>query len=532
MASLQIRQFKYAAAVVTAVHALSINTYDAAANYYYALANVNLGNITDAKDGFDIAAAGVEYRTAAYTELAKIYFRNNEIAKAVEYAEKSLLTNQYNIEGLQLLAVIYRLQKNARETTAILDKISTLDPLNHFVRFEKYCWDNLASSKAIFTSQIQSELPQQTFLELGIWYYRLNCKEEAIKVLSLAEPNAEIIYWKAFLEKKPVDVSKVQTATDFPFRAETAVILEHLIKSSNQWLLKYHLALIEWNRHNLSTAKALFEQCGNQPADPNFYAARAALMNDTPSLVLTDLQQTIKLNPSQWRYSKLLAEHFIVQKEYEKALSIAAPFYKAHPANYVMGMLYAKTLLLNKKYAMAYAFLTKLNILPFEGATEGRQLYHEAKLMQAVAEIKKNQYKKAWQLIEGAKLWPANLGVGKPYQDNIDERLEDWLSYICYSGLNKKSTAAQFLQRIVSFTPKVDNTIMNFLPANQLVAAWAIEKTFSANKATEWLQQQGKLYPANKIIQWALQVYAREPVVTLTANEKDGEVRILEQLCN
>ena len=159
-------------------------------------------------------------------------------------------------------------------------------------------------------------------------------------------------------------------------------------------------------------------------------------------------------------------------------------------------------------------------------------MYHEAKLMQAVAEIKKNQYKKAWQLIEGAKLWPANLGVGKPYQDNIDERLEDWLSYICYSGLNKKSTAAQFLQRIVSFTPKVDNTIMNFLPANQLVAAWAIEKTFSANKATEWLQQQGKLYPANKIIQWALQVYAREPVVTLTANEKDGEVRILEQLCN
>ena len=532
MASLQIRQFKYAAAAVTSVHALSINTYDAAANYYYALANVNLGNITDAKDGFDIAAAGVEYRTAAYTELAKIYFRNNEIAKAVEYAEKSLLTNQYNIEGLQLLAVIYRLQKNARETTTMLDKISTLDPLNHFVRFEKYCWDNLASSKAIFTAQIQSELPQQTFLELGIWYYRLNCKEEAIKVLSLAEPNAEIIYWKAFLEKKPVDVSKVQTATDFPFRAETAVILEDLIKSSNQWLLKYHLALIEWNRHNLLTAKALFEQCGNQPADPNFYAARAALMNDTPSLVLTDLQQTIKLNPSQWRYSKLLAEHFIVQKEYEKALSIAAPFYKAHPANYVMGMLYAKTLLLNKKYALADAFLTKLNILPFEGATEGRQLYHEAKLMQAVAVIKKNQYKKALQLIEGAKLWPVNLGVGKPYQDNIDERLEDWLSYICYSVLNKKSTAALFLQRIVSFTPKVDNTIMNFLPANQLVAAWAIEKTSSANKATEWLQQQGKLYPANKIIQWALQVYARQPVVTLTANENDGEVRILEQLGN
>jgi tetratricopeptide (TPR) repeat protein len=228
----------------------------------------------------------------------------------------------------------------------------------------------------------------------------------------------------------------------------------------------------------------------------------------------------------------LLAEQFIMQKEYEKALSITEPFYKTHPDNYVIGMLYGKILLLNKKYAAADAFLTKLKILPFEGATAGRQLYHEAKLMQAVAEMKKKQYKKALQFIEGAKLWPSNLGVGKPYQDNIDERLEDWLTYICYTGLKKETTATQFLQKIIAFTPKVDNTVMNFLPANQLVAAWAIEKTSSTEEATQWLQKQVKLYPANKIIQWALQVYTRQTVDSLAVDEKDGEVRILEELNN
>ena len=43
--------------------------------------------------------------------------------------------------------------------------------------------------------------------------------------------------------------------------------------------------------------------------------------------------------------------------------------------NYIMGMLYAKTLLLSKNFAAADALLTKLQILPFEGATDGRCLH-------------------------------------------------------------------------------------------------------------------------------------------------------------
>jgi tetratricopeptide (TPR) repeat protein len=163
MAGLKTRQFKYAEAMANATRALSINTYDPAANYYYALANLKLGNSTNAKDGFDIAASSVEYRSAAYMELAKMYFIDKDLPKAIEYAKKSLLNNQYNIEGLQLLAVIYRQQKDETKAKAILNTINTIDPLNHFVRFEKYCWDNSLQSKTLFTSKMLSELPQQNF---------------------------------------------------------------------------------------------------------------------------------------------------------------------------------------------------------------------------------------------------------------------------------------------------------------------------------------------------------------------------------
>ena len=530
MASLQIRKLQYAEAVITASRALAINTYDPAANYYYALANLHLGNSADAKDGFDIAASSVEYRTAAYTQLSKLYFSENEPIKAIEYAEKSLLNNQYNLEGLQLLAVIYRLQNNTSKATEILNKITAVDPLNHFVRFEKFLWDGSEASKQHFTSLMQNEMPQQTYLELGIWYQNLNRKEEALRVFSFAVPNAELLYWKAFLENQTVDLNQIQPGISFPFRSETADVLEKLIPKNGQWQLKYHLALIEWNRNNLAKAKELFQQCGTKPTDPAFYAARAALMKDNPESATIDLQHAIKLDKKEWRYPKLLAEHFIVQKQYDKALAVVEPFYKGRKDNYIMGMLYAKTLLLNKKYVTADALLTQLEILPFEGATAGRQLYHEAKLMQAVMEMEKKQYKKALQFIAEAKLWPENLGVGKPYDENIDERLENWLNYLCYTSLDDKAAATASLQKIIAFIPKVDNTVMNFLPANQLVSAWAIEKTSTAKKAEEWLQTQAGMYPSNKIIQWCWQTYTKKKTVSLTEDEKDGEVRILEKL--
>jgi hypothetical protein len=380
-----------------------------------------------------------------------------------------------------------------------------------------------------FTSGIKSELPQQTYLELATWYHRLHCDTEALKVLALAPQNAEIIYWKAFLENKPVDVSTIQTGTDFPFRAETAAVLEALIQHNGQWLLKYHLGLIEWNRNNLEKARALFAQCGNEPTDANFYAARASLNKENGQQAEADLQRALTMAPQQWRFHKLLGEYYLLHKDNEKALAISEPYYKSHPADYVMGMLTARALLLNKKYQQADALLTKIKILPFEGGTEGRRLYHEAKLMQAVAAIKDKQYKKALPLIAAAKLWPDNLGVGKPYQEEIDERLENWFNYICYSNLHQEAQATAALQSIIAFTPKVDNTVLNFLPANALVSAWAIEKTESAEKAADWLQQQAKLFPANKIIQWALAVYGKQPPA-LTDDQKSGEVRVLEQL--
>jgi tetratricopeptide (TPR) repeat protein len=236
------------------------------------------------------------------------------------------------------------------------------------------------------------------------------------------------------------------------------------------------------------------------------------------------LQKALTVD-SQWRYHKLLTEYYNNHQHCEKALPVVENFYHAHSDDYIMGMLYAKTLLLNKKYKECDAILSKLHIIPFEGATDGRELYREAKLMQAVEQIQKKNFSKAILFINEAKQWPENLGVGKPYDEDIDGRLENWMDFLCYSQLKKTRDADKSLQKIIQF-----NATQNFYPENALITVWAYQKLDQQDKAKEWLNEQLQTSPTNKKLLWSKSVFEGNNDFSLTESEKNANVRILEQL--
>jgi tetratricopeptide (TPR) repeat protein len=177
---------RYDEALQLAKHALSINTEDGEANYYYGLINLHLNNITDAKDGFDIATLTPGIRSAAYTQLAAIYLKEDNNDKALLYAQKAMINNAYNMAALQLQAVIYRHDNDKQNAFKILDTILSLDALNHFALFEKYLWQQDDKTKLQFTSTIQNELPAETYTELAVWYYNNNCITRQNKFSNLA----------------------------------------------------------------------------------------------------------------------------------------------------------------------------------------------------------------------------------------------------------------------------------------------------------------------------------------------------------
>jgi tetratricopeptide (TPR) repeat protein len=523
------RNMKYTEAIGMAKKALSVDTYDPAANYYYGIINIKLGNTTDAKDGLDIAAMGMEYRSAAYTTLASLYLKEKNFEKAIQYARRSIDFNRYAIDAYQVLAISYSLKNDKQNANKILDTLLLYDPLNHFTGFEKYLWQSSAENKEQFIGLIKNEMPQETFLELAIWYHNIGRNEEADKILQLSPKNAEVLYWQAYLENKPLDIEHLNPDMVFPFRPETAEILERLMQHNDHWLLKYHLALIEWNNNNIPHAKELFTQCGDKPGYAPFYATRAELYRkEDSSKALNDLQRAVELDKTQWRYGQSLISYYLTQKQPEKSLSVAIQFHKQFPANYLIGMLYVKALMLNRQYSTANTILQNIKILPNEGATDGRQLYKETQLMLALEEMKKKDYKKALNYISAAKQWPVNLGVGKPYDSDVDERLEDWFAYESFRKSGNEKASRQMLNKILSFTSYLNDNKNIFSSANNLISAWALQKTEKSEQAEKFLQNWIDQNPANTLAQWAMGVYKEKYFELPDETTTDENYRVLK----
>jgi predicted Zn-dependent protease len=466
------RKMKYEEALSYAKKALSINTYDAAANYYYGLINKKLGNKTDAIDGFDIATQSEEYRTPAFTELAKIYFSITDTAnkQAIHYADKALLYNQENTDALQLLAVAYRLKNNKEAAMNILQRIEQYDPLNCFVGFEKWLWDKTDALKKSLV--LKNEMPDQSYLELGLWYYSIGCNNNCTEALQVYPACAEINYWLAWLNKNtPAEKTFYEKAkttkglTAFTFRTESAIPLRWYANQSHDWQAVYNLGLIEAACGNISTAIKLLNSCGMQPDDANFYAARAKLNSNDTVAMEADIKKSIQLNAQQWRFYKDLAELYNKQSRYTDALAVVQNYYQKNPTHYIMGMLMAKTFLLNKRYSDAAHILDKLVVIPYEGATDGHRLYKEAHLMLCVEAMKNKNYKMAVSEINIAKQWPETLGVGKPYEEDIDERLENFLLYQCYMKLKDEKNSMRAMEQIKNnkaFDYKINGLISDY----------------------------------------------------------------------
>ena len=531
MAALRYRAMDYRAAFEQAHWALRIDSYDPAANYYYGLACLQLGKLTDARDGFEVASMSVEFRGAAWTELAKIYLHEGDPERALDYAQRSLEFNRLNLDAHQLMAVAYRLGGDRIKANAILQQILDLDPLNHLARFEAYLLDGLAQSKQTFVSGIRNELPQETFLELAAWYFRLGRWSEATKVLESAPPTAEILYWLAWLEnRRGGDFRQILARADaasprlvFPSRSESAEVLEWAVGVSPSWRPKYYLALILWSRNETAKARDLMTLCGMTPDYAPFYAARSqAFKPVSAEQSLADLLRAAELDSSQWRFGRLLSERYIEQGSTAKALETAQRYSSAESGNYILGMLYAKTLLLNKRYREAGDLLSRLNILPYEGATEGRRLYRESQLMSAIEELRRGSAATALHYVEAAKRWPENLGVGMPYPESIDERLENWLEYDCRQRLGRQQEANAILPRIIGPSRRTNDT-------GTLTAALALRQLGQATEAQKLLDEWAKRQPDRLLAAWGQKIL-HDPATPVPAQANaDEQCRVLSE---
>lgn len=482
-------------------HGLRIDTYDPAANYYYGLSCKYLGKIEDAKDGFDIAMQSLAYRGAAATELSKIYFKEKDYLKAAFYATKAIDNGKGNITAYQILELAQRKSGDSEKAKHSLEVMESQDPLNHFARFEKFMLDESESNKNDFTSMIRNEMPWESYLQLGIEYYELGLLEECIEVLNLSPFHPEVNYWIAFAKKENgekdfesllKDANNYSPKLVLPFRTASKEVLRWAITVTDHWKSKYYLGLVYWHAQQMDEAKRLFLACANTPDFAPFYAARANLIAGNQ---LTDLKKAASMNVNEWRYGKLLVNYYLENGNTLEAVNTARQYNIRLPKNYLISMLLAKALLFDGQFEASGKILANTKILPYEGATESRLLYREAWLMQAAGDMGKGKYKNALAKIKTARMWPVNLGVGKPYDENIDDRLENYMESLCFEGMKNEEEAKMKWNEIIQMD--ATNDFGNF------IAAETFKKAGRLKEGTELMTSWVETDPGNELANWS-----------------------------
>src|SRR5690606_12685974 len=195
MAMLQFRKMQYDSAYYYASRALSINTYDPMAHYYYGLAADQTGRMADAFDGWEIAALSPSWRIAAWYQLAAAHFWDQDWVRCQRYLDKILDMQHGHPAAIRLQLILNRVRQKTFDVK-LAERLLRMDPDNHYIAWERFLSSGNFEDGARFQAMIRNELPAQTYLEMAIWYKtKLNRTEDAIRIMELAPPNNLIDYW-------------------------------------------------------------------------------------------------------------------------------------------------------------------------------------------------------------------------------------------------------------------------------------------------------------------------------------------------
>lgn len=507
MASLRYRQGRYGEALEYCRTALSINTYDGKANYIYGLVNAAMGNYTDAKDGFSVAGYSSDTRSAAYAKLSGLFVREKNWVKAEEFAVKSLGYNNMNLDALQLLMVIYRNTGEWFKWEAVNASLTQALPLFHYAGFERYMRSN--GEDHGFAGQIRNELTYETYIEMALWYEGIGCLEEAVELLAFADSYPIANYKAAYLldklgekEKSMVLLEKANMQSPylvFPFRAEIIETLDWAEELRPDWKLSYYKGLVYWANQDKEKAFELFGSCGDDTGYAPFYLSRASMKQGEDKLKDLMLAEQTEMS---WRGGLALMEYYSAGNRWDDAVKVGEKYMKRYPGNYYVGLKYAKALCETGKYQVCLNLLSRLDVLPNEGSYSGRLIYREANLYRALEYLQKKNYKQASAAVEKSRLWPENLGVGQPYDEDMDDRLENYIQAMIFAAQGNNEKAGELYESVASYAV----SDKYFLSAD-LLSALALKELGRGADADKMTASWSK-YGGDKAAVWSKAVYS------------------------
>ena len=391
LAFLMIRRGKYGDASELAQRALSIDTYDCAANYAAGFAAFAAHDNATAKERLGLAAYSGEYRNSAYALLSRISLRERDWGGAGAMAERVLSADGANRDALLAKIVALRF---AGKTAAAREAVSAalgIWPLFHAAKYEA----SRIGAGDDWTQAVRNEFPEETLLEIASWYMESGLEDDAKRIERAAGacPMAMIRLGDF------ASAAKLSMPRLFPFRREDIPALDKAVSTHPSWKFKYYRATLAAYFQDDALADRLLDACGSEPDDFAFYLFRAS--RKSAGKRLDDLNRAAELS-GNWRIGRELAAFHAGNGEWEKSLDAAGRFLKRNPKSNPLQIAYARALNGCRRWRETVEFLKGIQILPSEFGDNAWDIWHEA-----------------WKNLGDDKMadtYPENLGKGAPYK--------------------------------------------------------------------------------------------------------------------
>jgi len=492
LAELEYRRTNYDKALKHLNSVLKMDTYNYGANYFAGLAYREKKDYVNALESFGWAARSMQYRSVAYAQMAEIYMLSQDLENANSYAQKALNFNNYNLNAKEVQLLLRRKKGNKNEFNNVVEDILKIDALNHFVKSEQSFFNENHQVKL----DAKNEFSEETVLAIALKYVSLGYSNDALSLLKTVNHWPKAKLWLAYLSKdinseKSNEYLKELINADsnfvFPFRRETVAALEWANAKNEHWKLKYFLAQNYIAVGKIEEGEQLLRDCNNEPDSDVFYRFRAKMLSDDAFKTREkDYEKATSLNKTDWKLHDEFIQFYLGNSKFEEARKLSSNSYKKFPKNSNIGLGYAKALLKVGEYDKSISILKKLNILPFEHASESKDIYTKSHVLLAYKKMESKKYKTAIQLLENSKKWPENLGVGAPYEP--DNRMQDYLLSQCYKKLGDTNKSDERLNKVVEY-----NTDPKELKGRQhLFRLLALKKTLKSKEQQSFVEALSK----------------------------------------
>jgi tetratricopeptide (TPR) repeat protein len=409
-------------------------------NPYFGEPYYNLGLSLFYQERFDEAYSAFykatwtsEEQEMAFYYLAVIATRRKDYRLALEFVEKGLVKNVHNIKARGLKAMLLAKLGRDEDALAWIEENLRIDNFDYVSMFAKiFIVKNQGEDSESYLADVLGLMRNfhESFLQTARDLAEVGFYTEALQVLDAYEGDKPLIhYYKSFYWKKMGKIESAQherslaeaadPAYTFPNKLEDLQVLSAMIEEDSCAKALYYLGNLYYDKLQYEKAIALWEKSlhlddtyptllrnlaiayynkAGKKTEAKELLEKAFSLDDTDARVFLELDQLYKkLNVTPAERLEAYRKHFGLVESRDDLYTE-----------------YITLLNLDKQYQKAYDEIMRHHFQTWEGAEGKITTQFKTALSEMAKEaLKREDYRKAKELLEQALSYPENLGEGR-----------------------------------------------------------------------------------------------------------------------